>query len=87
MSLLYLWVALSSAGILGFVTVLDKRLASYNMPSLPAFYAGYPSPSGLRYHRLGRHRNSLRRVNKGAGLRGSFRPVLGRRAGDDVLGL
>ena len=40
MSLLYLWVALSSAGILGFVTVLDKRLASYNMPSLPAFYAG-----------------------------------------------
>jgi drug/metabolite transporter (DMT)-like permease len=33
-------VALSSAGILGFVTVLDKRLASYNMPSLPAFYAG-----------------------------------------------
>ena len=40
MSLLYLWVALSSASILGFVTVLDKRLASYNMPSLPAFYAG-----------------------------------------------
>ena len=40
MSLLYLWVALSSAGILGFVTVLDKRLASYNMPSLPSFYAG-----------------------------------------------
>lgn len=40
MSLLYLWVALSSAGLLGMVTVLDKRLASYNMPSLPAFYAG-----------------------------------------------
>ncbi len=40
MSLLYLWVALSSASILGFVTVLDKRLASYNMPSLPSFYAG-----------------------------------------------
>ncbi len=40
MSLIYLWVALSSASILGFVTVLDKRLASYNMPSLPAFYAG-----------------------------------------------
>ncbi len=40
MNLLYLWVALSSAGILGFVTVLDKRLASWNMPSLPAFYAG-----------------------------------------------
>ena len=40
MSLLYLWVALASAGILGMVTVLDKRLASYNMPSLPSLYAG-----------------------------------------------
>ena len=40
MNLLYLWVALSSAGILGLVSVLDKRLASYNMPSIPAFYAG-----------------------------------------------
>ena len=40
MSLLYLWVALASAGILGLVTVLDKRLASYNMPSLPSLYAG-----------------------------------------------
>jgi hypothetical protein len=36
----YIWVALLSAGILGMVTVLDKRLASYNMPSLPAFYMG-----------------------------------------------
>ncbi len=40
MSLLYLWIALLSAGILGLVTVLDKRLAAYNMPSLTAFYAG-----------------------------------------------
>ncbi len=37
---LYIWVALLSAGTLGMVTVLDKRLASYNMPSLGAFYAG-----------------------------------------------
>ena len=40
MSLLYLWVALASAGIMGFVTVLDKRLTSYNMPNLPSLYAG-----------------------------------------------
>ena len=40
MSLLYLWAALASAGIMGFVTVLDKRLTSYNMPSLPSLYAG-----------------------------------------------
>ena len=40
MNLLYLWVALTSASILGLVTVLDKRLASYNLPSLPSFYAG-----------------------------------------------
>ena len=37
---LYIWVALLSAGTLGMVTVLDKRLASYNMPSLGSFYAG-----------------------------------------------
>ena len=43
LSLLYLWVALSSASILGFVTVLDKRLASYNMPSLAPFTPAYPS--------------------------------------------
>ena len=36
----YIWVALLSASIFGLVTVLDKRLASYNMPSLPAFYMG-----------------------------------------------
>ena len=36
----YVWVALLSAGIFGMVTVLDKRLASYDMPSLPAFYMG-----------------------------------------------
>ena len=36
----YIWVALLSAGIFGMVTVLDKRLASYDMPSLPAFYMG-----------------------------------------------
>ena len=40
MSLLYLWVALASAGIMGFVTVLDKRLTSFNMPNLPSLYAG-----------------------------------------------
>ena len=40
MSLLYLWAALASAGIMGFVTVLDKRLTSYNMPNLPSLYAG-----------------------------------------------
>ncbi|MYC30119.1 MAG: DMT family transporter [Chloroflexi bacterium] len=40
MSLLYLWVSLASAGIMGFVTVLDKRLTSYNMPNLPSLYAG-----------------------------------------------
>ena len=51
MSLLYLWVALTSAGLLGMVTVLDKRLASYNMPSLPAFYAGV-SVSLLTYGSL-----------------------------------
>ena len=51
MSLLYLWVALSSAGLLGMVSVLDKRLASYNMPSLPAFYAGV-SVSLLAYGTL-----------------------------------
>jgi drug/metabolite transporter (DMT)-like permease len=37
---LFIWVALLSAGTLGLVTVLDKRLASYSMPSLGAFYAG-----------------------------------------------
>ena len=36
----YIWVALLSAAILGMVTVLDKRLASYDLPSLPAFYMG-----------------------------------------------
>ena len=36
----YIWVALLSAGTFGIVTVLDKRLASYNMPSLVAFYMG-----------------------------------------------
>jgi len=36
----YIWVALLSAGIFGMVTVLDKRLASHDMPSLPAFYMG-----------------------------------------------
>ncbi|MBO55542.1 MAG: hypothetical protein CL886_07760 [Dehalococcoidia bacterium] len=35
-----MWVALLSAGTFGIVTVLDKRLASYNMPSLVAFYMG-----------------------------------------------
>ena len=40
MSLLYFWVALLSAGTLGMVTVLDKRLASYNLPSLSSFYVG-----------------------------------------------
>ena len=37
---LFIWVALLSAGTLGMVTALDKRLASYSMPSLGAFYAG-----------------------------------------------
>ena len=37
---LFIWVALLSAGTLGLVTALDKRLASYSMPSLGAFYAG-----------------------------------------------
>ncbi len=36
----YLWAALGSAAILGMVTVMDKRLAAYNMPSLPSLYAG-----------------------------------------------
>ena len=36
----YIWVALLSAGIFGMVTVLDKRLASYDLPGLPAFYMG-----------------------------------------------
>ncbi|MCH2526218.1 MAG: DMT family transporter [Dehalococcoidia bacterium] len=40
MSTAYIWVALLSAGTFGIVTVLDKRLASYNMPSLVAFYMG-----------------------------------------------
>ena len=40
MSLLYIWVALLSASTLGMVTVLDKRLASYNLPSLSSFYVG-----------------------------------------------
>ncbi len=40
MSSLFIWVALLSAGILGLVTVLDKRLASYDLPSLPSFYMG-----------------------------------------------
>ena len=36
----YIWIALLDAAILGMVTVLDKRLASYDLPSLPAFYMG-----------------------------------------------
>ena len=36
----YIWIALLSASTFGMVTVLDKRLASRNMPSLPAFYMG-----------------------------------------------
>jgi drug/metabolite transporter (DMT)-like permease len=40
LSTAYIWVALLSAGTFGIVTVLDKRLASYNMPSLVAFYMG-----------------------------------------------
>ncbi|MEC9309340.1 MAG: DMT family transporter [Chloroflexota bacterium] len=40
MSTAYIWIALLSAGTFGIVTVLDKRLASYNMPSLSAFYMG-----------------------------------------------
>jgi drug/metabolite transporter (DMT)-like permease len=39
-SSLYIWVALLSAGTLGMVTVLDKRLVSNNMPTLAAFYMG-----------------------------------------------
>jgi len=34
----YIWIALLSAGIFGLVTVLDKRLVSYELPSLSAFY-------------------------------------------------
>ena len=40
MSSLFIWVALLSAATLGMVTVLDKRLASKDMPSLAAFYMG-----------------------------------------------
>jgi drug/metabolite transporter (DMT)-like permease len=40
MSSLYIWVALLSAGTLGMVTVLDKRLASNNLPTLASFYMG-----------------------------------------------
>ena len=34
----YIWLALLSAAIFGFVTVLDKRLVDKHMPSLSAFY-------------------------------------------------
>ena len=34
----YIWLALLSAAIFGFVTVLDKRLVDKYMPSLSAFY-------------------------------------------------
>lgn len=40
MSSLFIWIALLSAGTFGMVTVLDKRLASNNMPTLAAFYMG-----------------------------------------------
>lgn len=40
MSSLYIWVALLSAGTLGLVTVLDKRLVSNSLPTLASFYMG-----------------------------------------------
>lgn len=40
MSYAFIWVALLSAATLGLVTALDKRLVSYNMPSLSSFYLG-----------------------------------------------
>lgn len=40
MSSLYIWISLLSAGTFGMVTVLDKRLASNNLPTLAALYMG-----------------------------------------------
>ncbi|GIT13369.1 MAG: hypothetical protein CM1200mP35_01890 [Chloroflexota bacterium] len=84
----YIWVALLSASTFGMVTVLDKRLASHNMPSLPAFYMGVVisliSYGTIAFVMTGIPEN----INFFKFLwQGSFRGLLGWRFSHDVLGV